>query len=129
MSPLPRDGLVAVARLSSAMASLLALAGRSAGQEILDQPREFRRLLHLGHVTAILDHDKPRARDGTLIDLAAIDWRDRVLASPQQQCRSTDARQQMTQGEAVHVGFPRDPAGHFAVLLDEIGLLGRPLVP
>src|SRR6202043_1398260 len=53
----------------------LAAATRSAGQEILDQPREFRRLLHLGHVTAILDHDKPRARDGTLIDLAAIDWR------------------------------------------------------
>ena len=63
----------------------LAAATRSAGQEIVDQPREFRRLLHLGHVTAILDHDKPRARDGTLIDLAAIDWRDRVLASPQQQ--------------------------------------------
>src|SRR5438132_11116906 len=38
----------------------LAAATRSVGQEILDQPREFRRLLHLGHETAILNHDKPR---------------------------------------------------------------------
>src|SRR6267378_7907425 len=34
----------------------------------------------------------------------------------------------MAQREAVHVGLPRDPAGHFAVLLDEISLLWRPLV-
>src|SRR5205814_10327958 len=69
----------------------LANATCSAGQEILDQPREFRRLLHLGHVTAILDDDKPRAREGTLIDFATIDRRNRVLASPHQQCRRGDA--------------------------------------
>src|SRR6516165_8071566 len=101
----------------------------SAGQEIRDQPRELRRLLHLWHVTAVLDDDKPRARDGTLIDLATIDRRDRVLASPHEQCRRADARQEMSQRQAVHIGLPCDPAGHLAVLLDEIGLLRRPLVP
>src|SRR5215472_4655162 len=101
----------------------------SAGQEIRDQPRELRRLLHLWHVTAVLHNDKPRALDGTLIDLTTIDRRDRVLASPHQQCRRADARQEMLQSQAVHIGLPCDSAGHLAVLLDEIGLLRRPLVP
>ena len=99
-----------------------------AGQEIVDQLREFRRLLHLRHVAAILDDGEPRARDGTLIKFAALERRDRVLASPHQQCRRDDAWQQLTQGKAVHIRLPRDAAGHLAVLLDDIGLFCHPLL-
>jgi hypothetical protein len=60
----------------------LAAVTCSAGQEIFDQPCEFRRLFDLRHVTAILDDGEPRAWNGTLIDLATLDWRNRVLASP-----------------------------------------------
>src|SRR5262249_35069294 len=102
---------------------------RSAGQEILDQPSEFHWLLHLRHVTAMLDHGKPRTRDGPVIDFAALERRDRVVASPDQQRRRDNAGQQVTQGKAVHVGLPRDAAGHLAVLLNEVCLLRRPLLP
>jgi hypothetical protein len=56
----------------------LAAATCSTGQEIVDQPGEFRRLFHLRHVTEILDDGEPRARDGTLIDFATLDGRDRI---------------------------------------------------
>jgi hypothetical protein len=106
-----------------------AAATHSADQEILDQLSEFHRLLHLGHVTAMLDDGKLRARDGALIEFAALERRDRVIASPHQQCRRDDAGQQVTQGKAVHIGLPRDAAGHLPVLLDEIRLLRTPLRP
>src|SRR5437763_1635740 len=70
------------------------------------RPVQISLMLDIDHTTAILDHDKPRARYGTLIDLGTIDRCDRVLASPHQQGWSTDAGQQMTQREAVHVGLP-----------------------
>jgi hypothetical protein len=62
----------------------LAATARLVGQEVFDQPREFRRLFHFGHVTAILDDGELRARNGALIEFAALEWRNRVLASPHQ---------------------------------------------
>ena len=38
------------------------------------------------------------------------------------------AGQKMPQCQAVHVGLPRDPAGHLAMLLDEVGFFRRPLL-
>ena len=58
------------------------LAGpNSAGQEILNDFHEFHRLFDFGHVAAILNDGEPRVRDGALVNFAAFERRDRVLAS------------------------------------------------
>jgi len=65
----------------------------SGSQETANEGREFCRLLHLGHVAAILDHGKPRTRNAALIDRSRLERCDRVLASPHQQCRGADRGQ------------------------------------
>jgi hypothetical protein len=79
-------------------------------------------------MAAIRDRDETRARDGALVNLAAVEGRDRVVATPDEQCRRAHALQEVAQSEAVHIGLPRNPAGHLAVLFDEVGLFRRPFL-
>src|SRR5262249_18992676 len=69
------------------------------------------------------------AWDGALIELADVEWNDRILASPHQQRWRGDPTQQGGERVAAHVRLPEQTAGHLPVALDLELFLWRPGFP
>jgi hypothetical protein len=77
---------------------------------------------------AIRDRDETRARDGALVDLAAVEGRDRVVATPDEQCRRAHALQEVERpGERLTL-MSDDPAHNAiaAAIRAITGLATRP---
>ena len=89
----------------------------SAGEKPWDEGCEFRRLLHFRQMTAIRDYGEARRRQRCLVQLAAFDWRDRVLAAPYEQCRARCAEgagqtgSQRSEPNLTGTGVVLDPVG------------------